>query len=116
MTTQSHNPQLFPQNDNSWHDAILSKVGNHPNHRLNGIWKWHDKDGRIKFVKYRIDHYEDGKFIKKSVLPLSRFNDKWDFSLRWERQRNQPSSYCLIIARQLTQEDIKVGRQPIGKP
>ena len=85
MTTQSHKPQIFPDNDNSWHDAILHKVGNHPQHRLNGIWKWHNKDGRIKFVKYRIDHYdENGKFLTKDVLPLSRFNNQWDHSLRWK--------------------------------
>jgi len=85
MTTQSHKPQIFPDNDNSWHDAILHKVGNHPQHRLNGIWKWHNKDGRIKFVKYRIDHYdENGKFLTKDVLPLSRFNNQWDYSLRWK--------------------------------
>ena len=85
MTTQTHNPQIFPDNDNSWHDAILHKVGNHPQHRLNGIWKWHNKDGRIKFVKYRIDHYdENGKFLTKDVLPLSRFNNQWDYSLRWK--------------------------------
>ena len=89
MTTQSHTPQLFPENDNSWMDAIVHKVGNNPNHRLNGIWKWHDKDGRIKFVKYRIDHYdENGKFLTKDVLPLSRFNDKWDYSLRWKKDHH----------------------------
>jgi len=86
MTTQTNNPQIFPDNDNSWHDAILYKVGNHPQHRLNGIWKWLDKDGRIKFVKYRLDHYdENGKFLYKDVLPLSRVNDKWIYKLSWKK-------------------------------
>ncbi len=85
MTTQTHNPQIFPVNDNSWHDAILKKVGDNPNHRLNGYWKWLDENGRIKFIKYRLDHYEDGKFIKKSVLPVSRVNDQWIFRLSWKK-------------------------------
>ena len=92
MTTQSHTPQLFPENDNSWMDAIVHKVGNNPNHRLNGIWKWHDKDGRIKFVKYRIDHYdENGKFLYKDVFPLSRVDDKWIHKLSWKKIVGQSS-------------------------